>query len=194
MRNALLILGLTGLIILQACAPTSPGVAATRSDTFYSSERAQASYEWHPELAPSGPMRIEIYPDSSQLVVYRNNIKIGSSAISAGREGHSTPAGNYPISQKEINYRSNLYGYFESTRTGEVVKTDVSANDPAPPGSVFRGALMPYFQRLTDTGVGMHAGYLPGYNASHGCIRLPFGFAEKLYAATQIGTPVKVIK
>jgi hypothetical protein len=152
------------------------------------------AYVWQPELALTGPLQIDIYPDRNCLFVYRKGIQIGMSTISAGKEGHDTPPGNYTILQKELNHRSNLYGSFVSRATGKTVKRDVGFKDVAPAGAVFQGALMPYFQRLTNEGVGLHLGELPGYNASHGCIRLPGAMAKLLYAETRIGTPVRVIR
>jgi hypothetical protein len=150
------------------------------------------TYIWEPHLAPTGTLHIEIYPDYNRLLVYRNRIQIGASTLSAGKEGHATPPGIYKILQKSINHRSNLYGSFVDAATGTIVQKDVGIRDPIPPGSVFQGASMPYFMRLTNDGVGLHAGYLPGYNASHGCIRLPNGFVERLYAEVRIGTLVQV--
>lgn len=142
----------------------------------------------------TGPLSIDILINAQQLVVYRGGMEIARSLISAGREGHDTPAGNYKILQKEIDHKSNLYGFFVDKQTDQVVKGDVSFKDTPPPGTFFAGASMPYYERLTYEGVGLHAGYLPGYNASHGCIRLPTDFARLLYGITQIGTPVRVVK
>jgi len=97
-------------------------------------------------------------------LVYRNGVPIAVSTVSTGREGRETPTGEFTILQKEVVHRSRTY-------------------DDAP---------MPYMQRLTWKGVAMHAGRLPGYRASHGCIRLPRGFAKLLYGITEIGTPVTI--
>jgi len=154
--------------------------------------RPELAYVWNPELSPVGPLKIDIYPDRNRLYVFRNGIQIGTSTLSAGKEGHNTPPGNYSILQKEINHRSNLYGSFVDSTSGLIVKRDANSKDVAPPGSVFQGALMPHFLRLTNDGVGLHAGELPGFNASHGCIRLPGSFARLLYEAAPMGTPVTV--
>ncbi len=77
---------------------------------------------------------------------------------------------------------------------GNVVKKDVElGKDPVPPGAHFVGAPMPFFMRITG-GVGMHQGYLPGYPASHGCIRMPGKMAQIFYSNVDIGTPVTVVK
>ncbi len=115
------------------------------------------AFFWHPEIAPVGPMVMVVSLDEQYLYVYRNGVAIGASPISSGRPGRETPTGIYTILQKEREHRSNLY-------------------DDAP---------MPFMQRLTWDGIAMHGGNLPGHPASHGCIRLPQSFAEKLYAVSQ---------
>lgn len=126
--------------------------------------KPQDGYFWHPELASSGPMVIVISLDEQRIYVYRNGLAVGASRISSGRAGYETPTGVYTILQKAREHRSNLY-------------------DDAP---------MPYMQRLTWDGVALHAGVLPGRPASHGCVRLPLPFAERLFAASERGTVVVV--
>jgi lipoprotein-anchoring transpeptidase ErfK/SrfK len=112
--------------------------------------------------------------------------------ISSGKKAGFTPTGNYTIQQKDPNHRSNIYGNFIDSR-GRVVRGGVSARiDSAPSGSHFVGAPMFYFMRLTSEGVGMHIGILPGYPASHGCIRMPAEIAPQIYAHVKVGTPVQV--
>jgi lipoprotein-anchoring transpeptidase ErfK/SrfK len=112
--------------------------------------------------------------------------------ISSGKKAGFTPTGNYTIQQKDPNHRSNIYGNFVDSR-GRVVRGGVSARiDSAPSGSHFVGAPMFYFMRLTSEGVGMHIGILPGYPASHGCIRMPAEIAPQIYAHVKVGTPVQV--
>ena len=96
--------------------------------------------------------------------VYRDDTLIGRSTVSTGKPGYETPPGVYPILQKRVEHYSNLY-------------------DDAP---------MPYMERLTWDGVAMHGGDLPGYPASHGCVRLPLEFSRQLYQATKLGTTVVV--
>lgn len=114
------------------------------------------NYDWHPELSPSGDMLVVVSLPQQQLHVYRGGIRIGRSTISSGSAGRETPTGVFPILQKKVRHRSTLY-------------------DDAP---------MPYMQRLTWDGIALHAGRLPGYPASHGCIRLPLEFSKLLYGAT----------
>lgn len=124
----------------------------------------QKDFFWHPEIAPKGPVVIVVSLDEQSIYVYRNGIAIGVSPISSGRPSHATPTGIYTILQKEREHYSNLY-------------------DSAP---------MPFMQRLSWDGVAMHGGYLPGHPASHGCIRLPQAFAEKLFTVSRRGEVVVV--
>jgi lipoprotein-anchoring transpeptidase ErfK/SrfK len=113
--------------------------------------------------------------------------------ISSGKKAGFTPTGNFTIIQKDPNHRSNIYGNFVDSR-GRVVRSGVSSRiDSAPSGSRFEGAPMLFFMRLTNEGVGMHVGILPGYPASHGCIRMPAEIAPQIYQRVKLGTPVQVV-
>jgi len=115
------------------------------------------------------------------------------SPISAGKRAGMTPPGNYRILEKDADHRSNIYGDFVNPRTGRVVRAGISTRiDSAPSGTVYRGAPMRWFMRLNPAGVGMHTGILPGYPASHGCIRLPEEIARLFYDRVSIGTPVTI--
>jgi len=140
----------------------------------------------------SGPPSIKIYLKEQRAYFYKGDELVGVSQVSAGREGHNTPIGNYKIIQKDKDHASNLYGdYVDSA--GNVVQKDVElGKDPKPPGSQFKGAPMPFFMRITG-GVGMHKGYLPGYPASHGCIRMPGKMAEIFFTNVDLGTPVAIV-
>jgi lipoprotein-anchoring transpeptidase ErfK/SrfK len=114
------------------------------------------------------------------------------SPVSSGKKARPTPTGTFPILQKDPDHRSNVYGNFVDSR-GRVVRGGISALiDSAPSGTHFEGAPMTWFMRLTWEGVGMHVGILPGYPASHGCIRLPSEVAHDLYAKVNLGTVVRV--
>ena len=121
-------------------------------------------YVWAPEVAPKGPMLLIVNVASQRAVLFRNGVPIAATTVSTGRPGHSTPTGLFTILQKHVEHYSSIY-------------------DNAP---------MPYMQRLTWQGVALHAGKLPGYPASHGCIRLPAGFARLLYGETKVGMTVVV--
>ena len=112
--------------------------------------------------------------------------------ISSGKEGHETPSGRFEVLVKEPAHFSNIYGNFVD-RFGRVVRSGVSQRiDSAPSGTHFEGAPMRWFMRLTNTGVGMHVGILPGYAASHGCVRMPSNIAPLFYERVKVGTPVTV--
>ena len=121
-------------------------------------------YLWAPQIAPNGPVIIIVSLATQRAYAYRNGVPIGVSTISSGAPGHETPTGVFIILQKAVTHHSNRY-----------------SNAP-----------MPFMQRLTWSGIAMHAGKLPGYPASHGCIRLPPEFAKKLYAITKTGLTVVI--
>jgi hypothetical protein len=120
---------------------------------------------WEPELSADGPLVIIISLNDQSLSAYRNGIRIAHSSISSGTKRRRTPTGVFTILEKEVTHFSNKYHH----------------------------APMPYMQRLTWEGVALHGGVLPGYPASHGCIRLPHEFARKLYSVTTRGTTVIVV-
>jgi len=121
-------------------------------------------YWWHPEISPQGPLMVLISIPEQEMHVYRNGIIIGRSTVSTGSKGHDTPAGVFSILEKKSTHRSKKY------------------ND----------APMPYMQRLTWTGIAMHSGQLPGYAASHGCVRLPYDFSQLLFQTTSNGGTVVI--
>ncbi len=112
--------------------------------------------------------------------------------ISSGKRARPTPKGNFHVLEKDMDHRSSVYGDFVDS-SGRVVRAGISAKiDSAPSGTHYVGAPMKWFMRLTDEGVGMHVGILPGYAASHGCIRMPSQAAELFYSHVKVGTPVVV--
>ena len=114
------------------------------------------------------------------------------SPISSGKRGHSTPTGSFTVLEKDADHRSSIYGDFVDS-AGRVVRAGVSSRiDSAPSGTHFVGSPMTWFMRLTHEGVGMHVGILPGYPASHGCIRMPGEGAKLFYDRVKVGTPVRV--
>lgn len=113
------------------------------------------------------------------------------SPISSGKAAGMTPTGSFHVQEKDPDHRSNLYGNFVDGK-GRVVRGGVSSRiDSAPSGTHFEGAPMLWFMRITE-GVGMHVGVLPGYPASHGCIRMPAEIAPLFYQKVKVGTPVEV--
>src|SRR5436853_167572 len=137
-----------------------------------------------------GKPAIKISLGEQRAFFYKSGMLVGISQLSTGREGLKTPTGSFSIIQKDKDHVSSKYGDFVDA-SGAVVKPNVSVDDKKPPGSHFKGASMPYFMRIVG-GTGMHAGYLPGYPASHGCIRMPEFMAENFFRNVSVGTPVTV--
>jgi hypothetical protein len=163
---------IAGLVLLNA----TPGFTATgKTPPKHTSTLGTAKstvpaklkpgeYLWVPEVSPRGPIVMVVSLPEQMAYVYRNGVIIGASTISTGKKGHETPTGVFTILQKNQDHYSNVYN----------------------------NAPMPYMQRLTWSGVAIHAGRLPGYPASHGCVRVPYEFAQKLFAETKTGLTVVV--
>ena len=145
------------------------------------------------EGSASGEPFIQISLKDQKAKFYRGRTLVGISKISSGREGHSTPPGKYKILQKNADHVSNIYGIWKSS-DGMIVNDDVDIRKQPvpPPGLIYEGAPMPNFMRITPGGVGMHAGYIPGYPASHGCIRMPERMSQAFFHNVSVGTKVIV--
>ena len=129
---------------------------------------------------------------SQQRVFLMMGDEVGiDSPISSGKAGHETPTGHFAVLEKDPNHRSTLYGAFCDSHN-RIVRAGVSLHiDSAPSGTHFIGAPMLWFCRFHDA-VGMHVGILPGYAASHGCVRLPADIAPLIYNKVKVGTEVDV--
>ena len=110
--------------------------------------------------------------------------------VATGRRSFPTPEGDFTILSKKEDYASNLYGKIHDSTGAVVVEDADSRRDAVPEGGYFAGAKMPKWMRLTNTGVGMHIGYVPGRPASHGCIRLRRQTATTLFQILPVGTRV----
>lgn len=119
-----------------------------------------------PAWVTGSGLRILVSIPQQKAWVFDGSDLVATSPVSTGKRGHETPTGRFHILQKAVHHRSNIY-----------------SNAP-----------MPYMQRLTTGGIALHAGHLPGYPASHGCIRLPWGFAKRLYGITDGGTRVTITR
>lgn len=122
-------------------------------------------FVWNPGVAPAGPIVVVVSLTEQRSYVYRNGVQIGFTTVSTGKPGHETPTGVFTILQKDKDHHSSKYN----------------------------NAPMPYQQRLTWDGVALHAGGLPGYPESHGCVHLPSKFAEELFGASHMGMTVVVV-
>jgi len=175
------------VLLIAGCATTPPEkplpVAAAVKP-------AQKHSYWIGDGVTGAPS-IKIVLSEQRAYFYKGGKLVGESVISSGKKGFETPPGTYTVIQKDKDHVSNLYGNYIDA-TGAVVKKNVDVTkDPCPPGAKFDGAKMPFFLRFTG-GYGMHAGYLPGYAASHGCVRMPISMAEHFFDAADEGTPVTV--
>lgn len=143
----------------------APADAGHRHHTASSKPKPEARKP-DPPKQPTGPLLLAISIGSQKVTVYDNGSPVASSSISTGMAGHPTPTGIFSVIQKQRWHRSNIY-----------------SNAP-----------MPYMQRITWSGVALHAGVVPGYPASHGCIRLPDRFAVRLWSLTRLGARVIITR
>lgn len=141
-------------------------------------------------LAQTNNTAIEIDLRDQTAYLIRNGRAVLSTPISSGRYGHLTDSGSFQVMEKERNHFSTLYGRIEDAQ-GNTIVADADADMPVPRGGRFVPAPMRYFVRFNHT-IGMHAGYLPGYPASHGCVRLPEEKAIVIFNAVDVGTQVTV--
>lgn len=134
--------------------------------------------------------RITVSLKAQRATLCHHGKVVAVAPISSGREGKGTPVGKFSVIQKSADHRSSLYGNY--VKNGRIVKENVDIRKtPRPAGSKFEGVPMPYFLRFTGA-YGLHAGNVPGYPASSGCVRLPKRHAKRFFDAVQIGTPVIV--
>lgn len=150
-------------VVSQASLLAQPSLQG--GSVLEAAERLKAGeFLWAPGVAPEGPVMLIVSLATQRAVLYRNGVPIAISTVSTGRPGHRTPTGVFTVLQRNVEHYSSLYN----------------------------SAPMPYMQRLTWGGVALHGGHLPGYPASHGCIRLPHEFARLLYGVTRLGMTVVV--
>ena len=192
-----LVLTVSAALLLGACDGDDPRLAQSQylggvyGNQPVSSSAPQDSVSYWDGDSVSGKPSIKIKLTEQKAYFYKGGQLVGISQLSTGREGLSTPTGSFSIIQKDRDHVSTLYGdYVDSADNVVVANIDVN-KDPKPPGTRFKGAPMPYFMRIVG-GVGMHAGYLPGYPASHGCIRMPEFMAENFFKSVSSGTPVTI--
>jgi lipoprotein-anchoring transpeptidase ErfK/SrfK len=139
----------------------------------------------------AGSPKIVVHLNEQKAYFYKGKHLVGESTISTGMKGFSTPPGHYTVLQKDKDHFSSVFGDYVDDGDN-VVKLNIDVRkDRKPPGAHFDAARMPYFMRFRG-GYGMHAGYVPPYRASHGCIRLPQNMARHFFNAAREGTPVIV--
>ena len=159
-------IGLAAGALLAATAAPAMAQGAAKSAQLQLAKQAErlkpGQWVWAPKIAPKGPILVYVDLDRQVATVYRNGIRIGVSTISSGKPGYDTPTGVFTILEKNVVHHSSKYN----------------------------NASMPYQQRLTSYGVALHAGGLPGYPESHGCVHLPIAFSRLLFAAMPMGGTV----
>lgn len=199
-RHFFLSLLCLGSLLLGACAPHE--AALTNRSTQYLAAQGRFVGQVAPQGAPdtisywdgsgvSGAPRIEISIARQQAYFYKGNQLVGVSAVSTGRVGKETPRGSFKVTQKSPAHKSNLYGDYVDAAGNVVVEAVDNRKDPQPAGTTFRGASMPHFMRFHGA-VGSHGGFLPGYPASAGCVRMPYHMAQVFYENAPSDTPVRV--
>jgi len=175
--------------------------ARTRSETAYlggyhpQAQNQRANFDnvsyWDGDSV-SGAPSIKINLGEQRAYFYKGGELVGISVVSTGREGFGTTSGNFHIIQKDKDHVSSRFGDYLNA-DGSILKKEIDRDkDPMPKGARYDGAKMPYFMRIVG-GTGMHEGFLPGYPASHGCIRMPGFMAQKFFENVNVGTPVQVI-
>ncbi len=194
-------LSLPALALLLASCNT-PG-AANRNQTQYldafaagavpqSSSQAVDTVSYWDGDAVAGPASITLNLSEQKAYFYKGGQLAGVSLICSGNDEHRSVTGSFKIFEKDIDHKSNLYGDFVDSG-GNIVKANVDVTkDKMPPGSHFEGSKMHHFMRFNG-GAGMHEGFMAGYPASHGCIRMPAQMATIFYNNVSLGTPVKVL-
>jgi hypothetical protein len=167
------------------------GQVVTVQSTRAAARVAETEAYWHGDGVKGSPS-ITIDLGSQKAFFYKGGQLVGEAPICSGNATHPTPRGSFSVIQKDRDHRSNLYGNFVAA-SGNVLVSNVDVTtDRAPAGGSFLGARMPFFLRFHD-GAGMHAGYLPGFPDSHGCVRLPDRMAEIFFNNASSGTPVRVV-
>lgn len=161
-RLSALLLAFALLIGPQSLAAQPRLDAGTVADA--AARLSAGEFLWAPEVAPEGPVMLVVSLANQRAVLYRNGLPIAITTVSTGRAGHRTPTGIFTVLQRAAIHYSSIYN----------------------------NAPMPHMQRLTSYGVALHGGDLPGYPASHGCIRLPREFARLLFGVTRLGMTVVI--
>ena len=180
-------------VLASAQRPTPPPIQPLRkaSDLIHKQDPIKINQALLKQTTPDEVYIVVSIPKQRAYLMLSEQIVIDS-PISSGKRGHSSPTGHFPVLEKDPNHHSTLYGDFRDS-SGRVVRAGVSARiDSAPSGTHFVGAEMKWFLRLTGDGVGMHIGILPGYPASHGCIRESAEGAKLFYDHVKVGTPADV--
>lgn len=177
--------------VLQVQTPRSGPTLRRATDLIHRQEPINVSPRLLAQVTPqNSQVRVSISKQRAYLLL--GDEVVIDSPISSGKRARPTPTGSFHVLEKDKAHQSSVYGDFRDG-SGRIVRRGVSSRiDSAPSGTHFVGAEMTWFMRLTDDGVGMHVGFLPGYAASHGCIRMPSAAAAMFFNHVKVGTPVLV--
>ena len=195
--QSFVLLAMAAVIGLAGCAESPNEIGDQRHPSAVAA-RQRALHDpvavvWEDGSGATGEPNIVINLTTQEAFFYRGETLIGQTHISSGQKDYETPPGTYRVTQKDENHISSQYGQIIA-RSGAVLVRDADANaTPRPKGARFVGASMPYFLRFKD-GYGMHAGFVPPYPASHGCVRAPEAMAKHFFDAAEVGTRVEVIE
>jgi lipoprotein-anchoring transpeptidase ErfK/SrfK len=146
---------------------------------------------WWNDEGAKGEARIVVHLAEQKAYFYKGKHLVGESTVSTGKKGFSTPPGHYSIVSKDKNHFSSEFGDYIDSAGNIVVQNIDVRKDPKPRGTHFDPARMPYCMHFNG-GYAMHQGYVPPFAASHGCIRVPQGMAERFYNNAPVGTPMTV--
>lgn len=197
LRRATTLLVIALFAFCSGCADFQKGLRAAERKRALADARKTARAAPHPKPAfwkdddVAGAPKIVVNLTEQRAYFYKGKNIVGESNISTGRKGFDTPPGKYRVIQKDEHHVSNLYGDYVNA-DGQIVRRNIDVTlVPAPKRTTFVGAKMTYFLRFTR-GYGMHAGFVPRYRASHGCIRMPAEMAKHFFDAAEEDTPVVV--
>jgi len=191
-----LLTALSSAFALSNCGSSySSGALPPSGDAYLDGYQTQPKKEevgyWDGDGVEGEP-KIRLNLDQQKAYFYKGNQLVGQSPISSGDETHKTPRGTFKVTEKDIDHVSSLYGVIKDNATGAIVRADADTRKHrAKAGQTFVNAPMQNFLRFNGA-IGMHTGHLPGYPASHGCVRLPNHMAAKFFENAKYGTPVIV--
>ena len=203
--NNLILLGAAAAALaLPSCSPSAGASSSGTPGQYLAAFRNGASPNSDFDQRPlhtrgywdgdgvSGSSSIRINLAEQKAYFYKGGQLVGMSPIASGTSTHRTPKGRFKVTERDPDHRSSLYGVIKDRATGQVVNSDADTRKDKPAaGQFYEGAPMFHFLRFNGA-IGMHEGHLPGYAASHGCVRLPADMAKTFYDHAPLGTPVTV--
>ncbi|MGI8890597.1 MAG: L,D-transpeptidase family protein [Chthoniobacterales bacterium] len=197
--RSFLVLAAVALALLTGCAEDDPRLVYGETQYLggvYGNQPVASTAPpdnvsfWDGDGVP-GKASIKINLHEQRAYFFKGTQMVAISQLSTGREGKDTPMGTYKVIGKDIDHASSVYGDYVDANENVVMPNIDKQVDPKPPGTHYKGAPMPFYMQIAPA-FGLHAGYLPGYAASHGCIRMPEFMAVNFYNNVDVGTPVTI--